>query len=228
MRLSVIVPALNEAAAIGDTLTALQPMRTRGHEVIVVDGGSGDATADIARPLADRVLHAACGRASQLQAGADAAQGDIFWFLHADTGVPPDADSLIIGAMEDGNREWGRFDIGFTSGGLRMRLVAAGMNLRSRLSGIATGDQGIFVSRALFDRIDGYPDIALMEDIALSRRLRRETRPACLRNCLCTSPRRWQANGYLRTVLLMWTLRLGYFLGIPPSTLAKYYGSGPR
>ena len=227
-RLSVIVPALDEAAVIGDTLAALQPMRARGHEVIVVDGGSSDATAGVARPLADRLLAARHGRARQLQAGADAAQGDILWFLHADTGVPPDADRLIIRALEAGDREWGRFGIGFTGGGFRMRLVAAGMNLRSCISGIATGDQGIFVSRGLFGRTGGYPDIPLMEDVALSRRLRRETRPVCLHDRVYTSPRRWQANGYLRTVLLMWGLRLGYFLGVPPATLAKYYGTGPR
>ena len=227
-RLSVIVPALNEAAAIADTLSALQPMRERGHEVILVDGGSSDRTMDIARPLVDRVLSAARGRACQLQAGADAAQGGIFWFLHADTGVPVDADKLIIRALGYGSREWGRFDIRFTGGGLRMRLVATGMNLRSRLSGIATGDQGIFVSRGLFERVGGYPDIPLMEDIALSRQLRRVTRPVSLRTSLCTSARRWQVNGYLRTVLLMWGLRLAYSAGLSPATLAKYYGTGPR
>ena len=227
-RLSVIVPTLNEAAVIGDTLAALQPMRSRGHEIIVVDGGSSDATAGIARPLADRLLPAARGRARQLQTGAGAAQGDILWFLHADTGVPPDADRLIVNALQAGDREWGRFEVGFTGGGPGMRLVAAGMNLRSCLSGIATGDQGIFISRGLFGRIGGYPDIPLMEDVALCRKLRRESRPVCLHERVYTSARRWQANGYLCTVLLMWGLRLGYFLGVPPATLAKYYGTGPR
>ena len=226
--LSVIVPALNEAAAIGSTLAALQAMRERGHEIIVVDGGSRDETVDIAAPLADQLLHAPRGRSRQLQAGADKAHGDILWFLHADTGVPADSDRHIIRALQDGNRKWGRFDIGFSDGGLRMRLVAASMNLRSRLTGIATGDQGIFVSRDLFREINGYPDIPLMEDIALSRSLRRRTRPVCLRTRLATSPRRWQTRGYLRTVLLMWGLRLGYLLGVAPATLAKYYGAGPR
>jgi rSAM/selenodomain-associated transferase 2 len=228
LHISVIVPVLNEAAAIGSTLAALQAMRERGHEIIVVDGGSRDETVDIAVPLADQVLHAPRGRSRQLQAGADTAHGDILWFLHADTGVPADSERLIIRALQDGNRKWGRFDIGFSDGGLRMRLVAASMNLRSRLTGIATGDQGIFVSRELFGEINGYPDIPLMEDIALSRSLRRRTRPACLRTRLVTSPRRWQTHGYLRTVLLMWGLRLGYFLGVAPATLAKYYGAGPR
>ena len=228
VRLAVIVPALNEAAAIGSTLASLQAMRRRGHEIIVVDGGSNDATADIAGPLADRVLHAPRGRSRQLQAGAGAAHGDILWFLHADTGVPADSDRHIIHALLGGKRKWGRFDIRFPHGGLRMQLVAASMNLRSRLTGIATGDQGIFVSRDLFEQVNGYPDIPLMEDIALSRSLRRQSRPACLRSVLETSSRRWQARGYLRTVVLMWGLRLGYFLGVAPDTLAKYYGAGPR
>ena len=228
VHLSVIVPALNEAATIGTTLAALQPMRRRGHEIIVVDGGSHDDTTAIAGPLADQVLHAPRGRARQLQAGAAAAQGDILWFLHADTGVPADGDRCIISALRDGTRQWGRFDVHFTGGGLRMRVIAAGMNLRSRLTAIATGDQGIFVDRELFEQVNGYPDIPLMEDIALCRSLRRHTRPACLKVTLATSPRRWQAHGYLRTVLLMWGLRLGYALGVAPGTLARYYGTGPR
>jgi len=181
-----------------------------------------------ARPLTDQVLHAPRGRARQLQAGADAAHGDILWFLHADTGVPADCDRHIINALQGGIHKWGRFDVSFTGGGLRMRLIAGSMNLRSRLTAIATGDQGIFVSRALFEQVNGYPQIPLMEDIALCRSLRRHTSPACVRSTLATSPRRWQAHGYLRTVLLMWGLRLGYFLGVAPGTLAKYYGTGPR
>jgi rSAM/selenodomain-associated transferase 2 len=228
MHLAVIVPALNEAAAIGTTLAALQPMRRRGHEIIVVDGGSLDDTTGIAGPLADQVLHAPRGRARQLQAGADAAHADILWFLHADTGVPADGDRHIISALQNDHHKWGRFDVSFSDGGLGMRLVAAGMNLRSRLTAISTGDQGIFVRRELFKQVNGYPDIPLMEDIALCRALRRHTRPACLKATLTTSPRRWQAHGYLRTVLLMWGLRLGYFLGVAPGTLAKYYGTGPR
>ena len=153
--LSVIVPTLNEAATLGTTLALLQPMRRRGHEIIVVDGGSSDDTAGIAGPLADQVRHAPRGRARQLQAGAGAAHGDVLWFLHADTRVPDDCDRHIISALQDGNRQWGRFDVGFTGGGGRMRLVAAGMNLRSRLTAIATGDQGIFVSRELFERVNG-------------------------------------------------------------------------
>jgi rSAM/selenodomain-associated transferase 2 len=224
--ISIIVPVLNEAATVLETLALLQPLRERGHEVIVVDGGSDDATRDIASPLADRLLHAPRGRARQLQAGAEASRGEILWFLHADTQVPEDCDRLIINALRSGG--WGRFDVHFPGGGLRMRLVASAMNLRSRLTGIATGDQGIFASRALFGRVNGYPDIPLMEDIALCRALRRETRPVCLRTRLGTSPRRWQTGGYLRTVLLMWGLRLGYFIGVPPARLAKYYANGPR
>lgn len=224
--ISIIVPVLNEAAAIRETLAPLQPLRERGHEVIVVDGGSDDTTRDIASPLVDRLLHAPRGRARQLQAGAEASRGSILWFLHADSQVPEDCDRHIIDALQgDG---WGRFDIDFPGSGLRMRLVAGAMNLRSRLTGIATGDQGIFTSRALFGRVNGYPDIPLMEDIALCRALRRESRPVCLHTRLGTSPRRWQTGGYLRTVLLMWALRLGYFIGVSPARLAKYYANSPR
>jgi rSAM/selenodomain-associated transferase 2 len=227
-KISIILPVLNEADVISDTLAALQAARGRDHELIVVDGGSQDETVRIAQPLADVLLHAPRGRARQMQAGAEAARGDILWFLHADTGVPADGDRQLLHALQERNLDWGRFNVRFSSGGWRMRLVAAGMNLRSRLTGIATGDQGIFVRRSRFRHVSGYPDIPLMEDIALSRALREHGRPACLRSTLRTSPRRWQSHGYLRTVVLMWSLRLGYWLGVSPHTLAKYYGAEPR
>ncbi|MFY9317134.1 MAG: TIGR04283 family arsenosugar biosynthesis glycosyltransferase [Burkholderiales bacterium] len=218
-RLSIIVPALNEAAGIAACLQALAPLRAGGHEVIVVDGGSEDRTQEIAAPLADRVLVAPCGRARQMNAGAAAASGDALLFLHADSRLPPLADELVVQALRE--RNWGRFDVRIDSVHPLLRVVARAMNLRSRLTGIATGDQAIFVRRADFA---GFPEIALMEDIAFSRAMKRRARPACLRARVTTSGRRWERGGVLRTVLLMWHLRLAYYFGASPDELARRYG----
>ena len=221
--ISVIVPALNEADGIEDMLQALQDMRVRGIEIIVADGGSSDNTVAICAPLADRVIIADTGRARQMQAGAALARGSVLWFLHADSRAPRDADLSIATALASGNRHWGRFDVRFPHAGLLLEVVATLMSLRSRLTGIATGDQGIFVTRELFEHVNGYPLIPLMEDIALSRRLKRHSRPACLHEKLITSARRWQVQGTLRTILVMWSLRLAYFLGASPAWLAQFY-----
>jgi rSAM/selenodomain-associated transferase 2 len=217
-RLSVVVPALNEAAGIGAALDALAPLRTRGHEVIVVDGGSDDGTAAAAAPLCDRVLVAPRGRASQMNAGARAARGDALVFLHADTRLPEGADAIVLQALQ--SFSWGRFDVSIEGRHPLLGLVAWSMNLRSRLTGIATGDQAIFVRR---DAFRGFPEIALMEDIAFSKAMRRRSRPACLRARALTSGRRWEERGVVRTILLMWRLRLLYFLGAPPEHLARRY-----
>jgi rSAM/selenodomain-associated transferase 2 len=224
MRLSIVVPVLNEAAHVAGTLEALAPVRARGAEVIVVDGGSTDATAALARPLADRVLDAPRGRAAQMNAGAAAASGDVLMFLHADTRLPDRADDLVRDALASRRRVWGRFDVRFAGGALP--LVAAAMNLRSRLSGIATGDQAMFMTREAFTRAGGFPAIALMEDVVLSARLKRLSPPACLRARVTTSPRRWQAYGTVRTILMMWRLRLAFFLGADPARLARTYSHG--
>jgi rSAM/selenodomain-associated transferase 2 len=221
--ISIIVPAFNESGGIVGTLQALQAMRRRGHEIIVADGGSIDNTVAVCTPLADRVIVTASGRARQMQAGAALARGSVLWFLHADTRAPRDADRIIAAALASGNRHWGRFDVRFPQAGCLLGVVAALMNLRSRLTGIATGDQGIFVTRALYERVNGYPQIPLMEDIALSRLLKHHSRPACLPDKLITSARRWQAHGTLRTILVMWSLRLAYFLGVSPAHLARFY-----
>ncbi len=222
MRLSVVIPALNEAAVIPELLHALAPLRQAGHEVIVVDGGSRDATTAIAAPLADRVLTAPRGRAVQMNAGAAGATGALFWFLHADT-VPTREALAAMRAMAADERIWGRFDV-FIEGESRwLPVIARGMNLRSRFSGVATGDQGIFVSRELFETVGGFPPIALMEDVAISRLLRRRQAPLCLRQTIRTSGRRWECRGVWRTVLLMWRLRLAYFLGADPESLARSY-----
>ena len=224
MKLSIIIPVLNEAGRIAVALIALQPLRERGAEILVVDGGSTDGTAQIAARGADHIVHAPRGRASQQNAGAQQALGDLFLFLHSDTQLPLDADSLIAGAVSENNVQWGRFDVRFDTHQAMLRIVAAMMNTRSRLTGIATGDQALFVRRSAFEAVGGFPDIALMEDVALSKLLRQQSAPACLRASVTTSARRWQKNGVWRTVLLMWWLRLAYFFGVSPARLARWYG----
>jgi rSAM/selenodomain-associated transferase 2 len=226
--LSIIVPVLDEAGAIGRHLEALAPLRACGAEVIVVDGGSRDDTVVRAGEGAHRVLAAPRGRASQMNAGAAEATGDIFLFLHADTGLPPHADDLVRGALATGHRGWGRFDVQIEGGARLLKVIAALMNRRSRLTGIATGDQAIFVTREAFAAVGGYPDIPLMEDIILSRRLKRLSRPVSLKTPVTTSGRRWERHGILRTILKMWRLRLAFYLGADPRTLALAYGYQPR
>lgn len=222
MRLSIIVPVLDEAAGIAEALGRLAPLRARGHELIVVDGGSADASAALAATLADRVLVAPRGRAAQMNAGAALARGEALLFLHADTCLPEDADALVLAALA--GRAWGRFDVRIDSRRPLLGLVGAMMNLRSRLSGIATGDQAMFVRRTVFESAGGFPAIALMEDIELSARLRAgHGRPACLRARVTTSARRWESRGAWRTILLMWRLRLMYRLGADPVALARRY-----
>jgi rSAM/selenodomain-associated transferase 2 len=217
-RLAVIIPTLDEAPRIRAALEALAPLRARGHQVIVVDGGSADATAEIALPLADCVMSSPKGRALQMNAGARAAHASALVFLHADTRLPERADEHILRALD--RASWGRFDVRIESRHRLLGMVACAMNLRSRLTGIATGDQAIFVRR---DAFPGFPEIALMEDIAFSRAMKRRGRPACLRERVSTSGRRWEARGVLRTIVLMWRLRLLYALGVTPQRLARRY-----
>ncbi len=221
--LSIIIPALNEAESIAQTLEPLQGMRERGAELIVVDGGSDDATVEKASPLADRVIVSARGRARQMNTGAEAAGGEVLWFLHADTLAPEMADRHIARAVAAGHH-WGRFAVRLSGRHPLLKLVAGLMNLRSCLSGIATGDQGIFVKRTHFEAIGGFAEQPLMEDIALSRSLKRRAgRPVCLKARLTTSSRRWEQSGIFRTIVLMWGLRLAYALGVSPVRLAKRY-----
>jgi len=222
-KISIIVPVLNEAPLIVQTLLALRPLRAAGHELIVVDGGSEDSTLTLSEPLADRMMTSLPGRARQMNAGARAASGEIFLFLHADTSLPEGADQLIIDALTLKGRSWGHFDVRLSGSSPLLRIVEYLMNVRSRLTSIATGDQTIFVQRDVFEAIGGFPDMDLMEDIALSKILKRHGRPLCLRQRVLTSSCRWETNGILRTVLLMWRLRLSYFLGSDPAHLARLY-----
>ncbi|MCC5810888.1 MAG: TIGR04283 family arsenosugar biosynthesis glycosyltransferase [Ectothiorhodospiraceae bacterium] len=220
--ISIIVPTLDEAGNISETLGRLQTARALGHELLVVDGGSSDATVELALPLADRVLHGPRGRARQMNAGAMGSQGDVLWFIHADTLVPDDSAQRIMDAVQEG-ASWGRFDVSIRGRARLLPVIAWFMNRRSRLTGIATGDQGMFVLRSVWDEVGGFPDIPLMEDIALSRALRSHAWPVCLPERLITSGRRWEQRGVWRTIVLMWRLRLAYFLGADPAELAKRY-----
>jgi len=190
--------------------------------VLVADGGSADGTRDIAAPLADRVITSPRGRARQMNAGAAAATGDVLLFLHADTRLPADADQFVFRSLKENS--WGRFDVIIEGRSALLPLIAFFMNLRSRLTGIATGDQAIFVRRAAFA---GFPEIALMEDVAFSKAMKRRGAPAILRAKVTTSGRRWEQRGVLRTMVLMWRLRLAFFLGAEPDELARRYADGP-
>jgi rSAM/selenodomain-associated transferase 2 len=220
-RLTIVIPVLNEAAIIVGALQALAPLRARGAEIIVADGGSRDGTAQLAAPLADRVIAAPRGRGAPMNAGAALGKGDALLFLHADTALPDDADRLIAAALSQ--RAWGRFDLRIAGRHPLLAIVARMINWRSRLTGIATGDQAIFVRREAFQAAGGFPDLPLMEDIAISRRLKRLGRPACIATPVVTSGRRWETNGVVRTIVLMWRLRLAYYFGVEPALLAQRY-----
>jgi rSAM/selenodomain-associated transferase 2/rSAM/selenodomain-associated transferase 1 len=227
-RLSIIVPVLDEAAGLTTALAPLQRLRAEaGVEVIVADGGSRDGTVALATPLADRVVVAPRGRGSQMNAGAAAASGSVLLFLHADTRLPENAVTAVLDAVADG-AAWGRFDVTIEGRLAGLAMVATMMNLRSRLTGIATGDQAIFVTRAAFAEAGGFPDIPLMEDIAFSTRLKRFAPPACLHQRVVTSGRRWEKHGLWQTIFAMWRLRLAFFFGADPRTLARAYGYVPR
>jgi rSAM/selenodomain-associated transferase 2 len=220
-RVSAVIPALDEAETIALAVTAA---RAHADEVVVVDGGSRDATAALAAEAGALVLRAPRGRASQMNAGAARATGDVLLFLHADCRLPAEAGRALRDAASRGAR-WGRFDVELDSPRRSLAVVGAAMNLRSRLTGIATGDQAIFVDRALWDALGGYAPIPLMEDVELCARARRVARCACLRERVTVSARRWESRGVARTVVEMWAWRAAYALGASPSTLHRlYYG----
>jgi rSAM/selenodomain-associated transferase 2 len=224
--LSIIIPVLDEAAGIRETLSALTPLRERGAQVLVVDGGSQDGTPALCQGLADVVVQGPRGRARQMNAGAAQAVGDVLLFLHADTRLPAQADVLVLAALAaQGERAavWGRFDVRIEGRSRLFPVIATLMNLRSRLTGIATGDQAMFMRRDAFERAGGFPDQPLMEDIELSRRLCVLSRPACLRERAVTSGRRWESRGVWRTIFLMWRLRWRYWRGAPAEALARAY-----
>lgn len=221
-RISVVIPCLDEAAICVGRLEALQSMRHEGHELILVDGGSGDGTAELSRPLVDLLLPSEPGRAMQMNMGARAATGEVLWFLHVDTVLPDGASKQVLREALDGPG-WGRFDVRLTGVRPVYRVIEGMMNLRSRLTGMVTGDQGMFVRRDLFERVGGFPEIALMEDLAISDRLKPIAQPACLQSRVVTSSRRWERDGVLRTIGLMWFLRCAYRMGADPDWLSRIY-----
>lgn len=228
VRLAIIIPTLNEAAVIDAALARLAPLRARGVRVIVADGGSSDDTVMRALKGADAVVPAARGRGRQMNAGARhplAAESDVLLFLHADTELPPDADRLVLRTLANAPNDWGRFDVAIAGASPMLRVVAAMMNWRSRATGIATGDQAMFVLHSAFVALDGFAPIPLMEDIEFSSRARLLSRPLALREKAVTSGRRWERDGVWRTIFLMWRLRLAYFLGADPAHLARTYRS---
>jgi rSAM/selenodomain-associated transferase 2 len=216
VKLSIVIPALDESACIEATLRSLQPLRAAGHEVVVADGGSADRTAALAAPLADKVVNAPRGRALQMNAGAAIASGEALLFLHADTTLPDGAAGLVGKSLQQSI--WGRFDVRIEGRSSLLAVVGFFMNWRSRLTGIATGDQAIFVRRVAFE---GFPEIALMEDVAFSQAMKKRGAPACLSARVTTSGRRWEREGVVRTIVLMWRLRLAYALGARPEDLAR-------
>ena len=223
MRLSIVIPALNEADNIAATLKPLQAMRTRGVEIILADGGSADNTTKLAAPMVDRVINTRKGRAVQMNAGAAVATGDTLLFLHADSILPQDADALIGNGLQSASRTWGRFDVTIKGRHFFLPVVAWFMNHRSRLTGIATGDQGLFMTADAFKVAGGFADMPLMEDVAICLALKKTGAPLCLTQKIITSGRRWEKYGVWRTILLMWRIRLAYFFGADPVALHRAY-----
>lgn len=221
-RLSLVIPVFNESALLPTFLAGLQGLRCRGAEVIVVDGGSDDDSVATADPGVDQVLTADRGRASQMNAGAKAAHGRMLAFLHADAILSPDWCD-VLQALSLAEPTWGFFPVHFPKADWLIRAVGFGMNQRSRLSGIGTGDQCIFVQASVFESIGGFPNQALMEDIEICRRLKRVAWPCIPPQRIGVSSRRWQDTGVMKTILTMWSLRLAYFLGVPPRKLHAWY-----
>ncbi|CAA9890733.1 conserved hypothetical protein [Candidatus Methylobacter favarea] len=224
MNFSIIIPTLNEASAIQSCLSALQPLR-HNCEIIIADGGSTDNTADLADPLADKIVTSEQGRGLQMNNGARHARGEILIFLHVDTYLPENALPGIQQQLAS-NFQWGRFDIQLSGSHFMLKLIAYMMNQRSRLTGIATGDQVIFVSRQAFAAAGAYPEIPLMEDIELCQALKKISPPVCLKAKVTSSARRWEQFGIYKTLLLMWSLRWRYFFGADPQLLADLYCRG--
>ncbi len=226
LKLSIIIPCLNEAQNIATTLHRLQKARNRGHEIILCDGGSRDNTVKISQPLVDHLLNTAAGRATQMNAGAHIAKGNVLCFLHADTLAPENIDEIILNAftVSSHRKVWGFFTIKLSSSRWPFRIIEWLINKRSCITKIASGDQGIFIKKSTFQKLSGYTEIPLMEDINISKHLKKLSHPVCIKSSpLITSSRRWEKHGIIRTVLLMWRLRFAYFCGAPADTLSKVY-----
>jgi rSAM/selenodomain-associated transferase 2 len=220
--LSVVIPTLNEQELIVALLQSLQPLRQAGAELILADGGSDDATVVLARPWVDHCVQSGPGRARQMNAAATVARGTWYWFVHVDTELPNDLVRALQ-SLRESRQRWGFCCIRLTGDEWYFRLIARMMTIRSRCSAVATGDQCLFVQAELFRELGGYEEIALMEDVALCKRLREVGRPLLLESTVISSSRRWRERGVIKTVVLMWALRLAYWLGVSPARLVKYY-----
>ena len=224
--LSIIIPTYNEENNIESTINNIEQLSGNSQlEIIIADGGSTDNTVNIVRSHKCQVINSKKGRGTQLNAGASTAKGDILLFLHADTLLPENFVVYINNSLHNKNTNglWGRFDVKLSGKHFLFRVIEKMISLRSKITGIATGDQAIFVGREIFLTIGGYKDIPIMEDVELSKRLKKISSPICLKNYVITSSRRWEDNGVIRTILLMWLLRLLYFLGVNPFTLKRFY-----
>lgn len=221
MRISIVIPALDEEDGLARTIASCSGERVC--EVIVVDGGSRDRTAEVARRAGARVLFAQRGRARQMNAGAAAARGEVLLFLHADTLLPAGFDRAVVRAVSAQGVVGGRFDIDLQPSSPLIWLTARLISLRSRLSRIATGDQALFARREAYEAVGGFEDVPIMEDLAFSIALKRQGDIACLRERVISSSRRWSKDGVFRTILLMWTMRLLYFCGVSPRRLRDFY-----
>lgn len=222
MRISIVVPVLNEAERFPLLAGQLGRLAQDGAEVIVVDGGSSDGTPAAAESAGLRMICSERGRARQMNAGAAQARGEILLFLHADTELPADGLRQIRANLRRG-LAWGRFDVRISGRPAMLRIVARMINWRSRVTSIATGDQAMFMTREAYAAVGGFPDQPLMEDVEMSRRLRAHSRPACITHRATTSGRRWETHGVWRTIFLMWRLRWAYWCGRPASELAEAY-----
>ena len=223
MKLSIIIPVFNEAAVLPTLFDQLQRLHRQGVEILVADGGSHDGSAVIAEVYGYRVIHSVKGRATQMNTAAAQATGNVLLFLHADTQLPDDALPQIQAALASKKYVWGRFNVRIVGRAWMLNVVSFAVNCRSWLSGIATGDQGIFVTRTAFNKIGGFPEQPLMEDVEISNRLRRHSPPACLNATVATSGRRWEKYGVWTTIFLMWRLRWAYWRGVSPEILIKEY-----
>lgn len=219
---SIIVPVLNESDQIESLSRRLRLLKDDyAKEIIVVDGGSTDGTAEA---LADEfnVIRSDKGRAKQMNIGAAQATGAWLFFLHADTilGSQHIAQAVTQATL----RKWGRFNVRLSGEHKMFRVIEFMINARSRYTGVATGDQCIFLRRDVFESLGGFADIPLMEDVELTKRLRKISAPECIKKHVVTSSRKWETEGIWKTILLMWRLRLSYWLGASPDQLVdKYY-----
>ncbi len=222
-KLSIIIPILNEQVFLANHHEILKSLLSDGHEILVIDGGSTDNSVDIAKAIGCKTLKTKTSRGFQLHVGAKHSKNELLLFLHADTLLPTNAAELIYHALTPVNKHWGRFNVRFSNQNLIFQIIAWFMNKRSYLSGIATGDQAIFVKRKSYFSCGGFPDFPIMEDIEISKRLKKIAYPVCIPNEAIASSRKWENQGVIITILKMWSLRLMFFFGVPTEKLAKLY-----